>query len=80
MSPQDAKLTVRSLNLECHAHSFEAAEAASELAEHTSGKGLSPGDRSCLALARKLGLPAATADRIWLEVADMIGVSVVLVR
>lgn len=31
----------------------------------TRSLGLSPGDRACLALAARLGLPALTADRAW---------------
>jgi PIN domain nuclease of toxin-antitoxin system len=31
----------------------------------TRGHGLSLGDRACLALARRLGLPAVTADTAW---------------
>lgn len=80
MTPYHAKLTVRSLNLECHAHTFDAAEAAAELIQHTKGKGLSLGDRSCLALARALNLPAATSDRIWSEVAEAANVKVVVIR
>lgn len=33
----------------------------------TRSAGLSLGDRGCLGLAEKLGLPALTADRTWLE-------------
>ena len=40
--------------------------------------GLSIGDRACLALARERGIPALTADRIWLD-AD-VGVNVKLIR
>ena len=46
----------------------------------TARLGLSHGDRACLALARKLGLPAVTADRAWADVAQDLGVEVVLVR
>lgn len=42
--------------------------------------GLSLGDRFCLALAKREGLPAMTADRRWKEVADTTGVKVVLIR
>lgn len=80
MSPYHARLTVRSLNLECHAHSIETAEAAAELVLHTKDKELSLGDRSCLALARKSDMPAVTGDRVWSEIAQEIGVNVVLVR
>ena len=41
--------------------------------------GLSLGDRFCLALARRDGLPAMTADRRWKEIADAAGVKVVLI-
>lgn len=46
----------------------------------TRSAGLSLGDRACLALARRLGLPAVTADRRWAEVADAVGVEITLIR
>lgn len=42
--------------------------------------GLSLGDRACLALARHEGVPALTGDRVWLEVAPLLGVAVRLIR
>lgn len=42
--------------------------------------GLSLGDRTCLALARRLGLPALTAERRWASVAEAVGVEVRLIR
>lgn len=39
--------------------------------------GLSLGDRACLALARRLGLPALTADATWEGLAVGVGVGVV---
>ena len=42
--------------------------------------GLSLGDRCCLALAAKEGLPALTTDRIWSQAAPSIGVEVRLIR
>ena len=42
--------------------------------------GLSLGDRACLALARKLGASALTADQIWNRVAEEAGVAVELIR
>lgn len=54
--------------------------AAGRMREATAGHGLSLGDRSCLALAAALNLPAVTADRAWAEVAEAVDVEVVLVR
>jgi ribonuclease VapC len=44
----------------------------------TAAKGLSLGDRACLALAQRLGLPAITADRAWSEI--KIGIAVEVIR
>lgn len=56
----------------------EDAEAVAELWEPTRAAGLSLADRACLALARRLDLPAHTADRDWRKVD--VGVEVVLIR
>ena len=41
--------------------------AAAHLWPRTHSKGLSLGDRACLALAAHMGLPAYTTDRAWTE-------------
>lgn len=43
-------------------------------------RGLSLGDRYCLALAKRLGVAALTAERRWSEVASAAGVEVELIR
>ena len=50
-------------------HALDAAQAqrAGLLRRQTREHGLSPGDRTCLALAASLGLPAMTADRAWMD-------------
>ena len=48
------------------------------LRQSTRHRGLSLGDRACLALARREGLPVLTADRAWAEL-DL-GIEVVLIR
>lgn len=56
----------------------EDAEVVAELWEATRAAGLSLADRACLALARRLALPAHTADREWRKLD--VGVEVVLIR
>jgi len=51
---------------------------AGRLRQATRHKGLSLGDRLCLALAKRRGLPALTADRAW--VGAVLGVEVSLIR
>ena len=41
--------------------------------------GLGPGDRACLATARRLRIPALTADRAW-ERIELRGVEIVVIR
>lgn len=53
---------------------------AGALRAATGPAGLSLGDRFCLALAKRLDLPAHTADRAWKDVADAIGVKVMAIR
>ncbi len=59
---------------------FDAADAAvvADLVPATLGRGLSLGDRACLALARARAIPALTADREWAALA--LGVDIRLVR
>ncbi|WP_375429425.1 type II toxin-antitoxin system VapC family toxin [uncultured Sphingomonas sp.] len=56
------------LRLEVRAHDAEAAYAAAALHEQTRQYGRGLGDRSCMALAISLGVPALTADREWRKV------------
>ena len=54
------------------------AEAAGELLVPTRAHGLSLADRACLALAARLGVPAVTADRAWIDLD--VGVEIVSIR
>jgi ribonuclease VapC len=56
------------LRLDVRAHDVEAAYAAAGLHAQTKEFGRGLGDRSCLALAIQLGVPALTADREWKRV------------
>lgn len=56
----------------------EDAEMSARIRLQTRPLGLSLGDRACLALAMRLGLPALTADQRWKQV--KVGVAIQLVR
>lgn len=72
------RLTLDGLQLECSDFDGEAAFASANLRKATREKGLSFGDRACLALAKRLDLPVLTADRSWAEL-DL-GIEVRLIR
>lgn len=52
---------------------------AASLKNQTKHKGLSLGDRACLATALQLGLPVYTADKIWAEL-DLPNIKIKLIR
>ena len=56
------------LRLDIRAHDVDAAYVAAGLHAQTRQFGRGLGDRSCLALAMQLGVPALTADREWKKV------------
>ncbi|WP_242201535.1 type II toxin-antitoxin system VapC family toxin [Sphingomonas hankookensis] len=53
---------------------------AGNLRATTASAGLSLGDRFCLALAKRLGVAAYTADKAWRDVAVEVGSKVVVIR
>ena len=59
---------VADMRLEIHDHDRDAAFAAAGLVDVTKQFGSGLGDRSCMALAIKLGVPALTADKAWAKV------------
>jgi ribonuclease VapC len=56
------------LRIDVRSHDADAAYAAAGLHAQTREFGRGLGDRSCLALAIQLGVPALTADREWKKV------------
>jgi PIN domain nuclease of toxin-antitoxin system len=70
--------SVEALGIAVEGFSADDAAIAAELWAPTRRAGLSLADRACLALARRLDLPAHTADRDWRKVD--VGVEVVLIR
>ena len=71
---------LRPLPVAIEAADRDLAHLAGRLRAMTSEAGLSLGDRFCLALALRDGLPAWTADRQWRSIAEKVGVDVVLIR
>jgi ribonuclease VapC len=63
----DLRADIEALGLEIVPFTVGDAEQAAELWKATRHLGLSLGDRACLGLARRLGRPALTADRAWLD-------------
>lgn len=56
------------------------ARDAGRLRASTAKAGLSLGDRFCLALAKREGLQAWTADKAWMAIAEAAGVELVVIR
>ena len=80
MAVPEAAATVTELPIDFVDLTLDLAISAGALIRFTRRAGLSFGDRICLALAKREGLPAVTADAAWTAVADSIGVAVQLVR
>jgi ribonuclease VapC len=55
-------------------------EQAGQMRSLTRSAGLSLADRLCLALACRLKARVLTADRAWLQVADALGLDIMLIR
>ncbi|MHA0337208.1 type II toxin-antitoxin system VapC family toxin [Sphingomonas aquatilis] len=53
---------------------------AGNLRAATSSAGLSLGDRFCLALAKRLGVAAYTADKAWRDIAGDVAAKIVTIR
>ena len=61
----DAQRATEGLGIRIVDFDREQAYEAAFMLPHTRAIGLSLGDRACLGLARRLGLPAVTTDRAW---------------
>jgi len=76
----DIEQALKELEVEIIPTDFSLALDAAALFMPTRIAGLSLGDRFCLALAKRLGRPAITSDRHWMDIADAVGVRVELIR
>jgi ribonuclease VapC len=78
--PDQARAAIDALGCTIIAADEDMAIAAGFMRGVTDRAGLSLGDRFCLALARKMRVPALTTDRQWALVAEELGVAIKLVR
>jgi ribonuclease VapC len=78
MDIKEARLLLEDLAIEIVPYDDEQAFLAGELRKKTKLKGLSLGDRACLALAMVEELQVLTADKAWADV--KVGVKVKLIR
>jgi PIN domain nuclease of toxin-antitoxin system len=65
--PTEAEVLLGGLGMEVAKFGREDAFRAGRLRQATRRMGLSFGDRACLALALRTGLPVVTADRAWVD-------------
>lgn len=72
-----AEDVVDRLGLQMEPLDRDGAVAMASLRDATRSRGLSIGDRACLALARRLGVVAVTADRAWAGLDDVAEISVI---
>jgi ribonuclease VapC len=80
MPPQAVDAMLAPLPIELVVADADLARHAGHLRAATAEAGLSLGDRFCLALALRQGLPTWTADRQWAAIANKIGVDIVVIR
>ena len=72
--------TIYALDVRIRTLRIDLVLAAAEIRELGRKRGLSQADCLCLALAKRTGAIALTADRKWLEVAKAVGVEVQVIR
>ncbi|MGE0222417.1 MAG: type II toxin-antitoxin system VapC family toxin [Acetobacteraceae bacterium] len=76
----DIEAMLRPLPIRVVPLDVELAYEAGMLRRVTLERGLSLGDRCCLALAKRERMPALTAERRWPDIADAAGVVVEVIR
>ena len=80
MPAEDIRETLYSFELTIVPFDEEGAFAAGLLRPSTRRAGLSLGDRACVALALRTGLPALTGDRAWRDIASILDVEIEIFR
>ncbi len=77
-SAPEVRRSIALMSVEIIPFDEDQAHEAADIRDATRSRGLSLGDRACLQLAARRGLPALTADRVWAEID--VGVEVRLIR
>jgi len=78
IQPKDAILSISDVIQELIPFDVEQAQCVAELQPYVRHKGLSLGDRACIALGLKLQAPIYTADKIWGELQlDNISINII---
>lgn len=77
-SEAEGRVLLEGLGIQPMAFDLEQAWRAALLRSSTRALGLSPGDRACPALAQSHGIPAVTADKVWLSLE--VGISIKSIR
>ena len=76
-SQSEACASIEAYDIDMVDFDFDQACAAADLRMTTRSRGLSLGDRACLALSKSRSAPALTADRAWIGLA---GFDVIAIR
>jgi ribonuclease VapC len=79
-SRAEVEISFNQLNVPVAVVDADLALSAAEMRAMALAKGMSQSDCICLALAKREGVPALTGDRKWLEIAETVGVEVLLIR
>ena len=79
VAPQESLLLIADIIATIIPFDLEQAEYVAELQSKVRHKGLSLGDRACIALGIKLQTPIYTADRVWAEL-HLEGADIKLIR
>ena len=80
LAPVHLARTLKELDVQTIDFDLEQALLSASLRVTTRQAGLSLGDRACLALAQLMKGTAVTADSAWVDVADAVGVEVLMIR
>lgn len=80
LAPAHLARTLKELDVQTIDFDLEQALLIASLRATTRQAGLSLGDRACLALAQLMKGTAVTADSAWSDVAEAVGVEVLMIR